>query len=54
MIDRIIENLYLSNVQDVLNEFRVDQLRNELKVCDFCLHYLIYSFYLNILAIYWQ
>ncbi|VDM10872.1 unnamed protein product [Wuchereria bancrofti] len=32
MIDRIIENLYLSDVQDVLNEFRINRLKNELKI----------------------
>ncbi|KAK6114186.1 Dual specificity phosphatase catalytic domain family protein [Brugia pahangi] len=32
MIDRILENLYLSDVQDVLNEFRIDRLKNELKI----------------------
>uniref|UniRef100_A0A1I7VPR1 protein-tyrosine-phosphatase n=1 Tax=Loa loa TaxID=7209 RepID=A0A1I7VPR1_LOALO len=32
MIDKIIENLYLSNVQDVLDESRVDRLKNELKI----------------------
>ncbi|KAM3728058.1 Dual specificity protein phosphatase [Dirofilaria immitis] len=32
MIDKIIENLYLSGVHDVLDEFRIDRLRNELKI----------------------
>uniref|UniRef100_A0A158Q6S1 protein-tyrosine-phosphatase n=1 Tax=Elaeophora elaphi TaxID=1147741 RepID=A0A158Q6S1_9BILA len=32
MIDRIIENLYLSDVQDVLDEFAVDRIKNELEV----------------------
>ncbi|CAG9533426.1 unnamed protein product [Cercopithifilaria johnstoni] len=32
MIDRIIENLYLSDVQEVLDKFRIDRLKNELKI----------------------
>ncbi|KAL3990122.1 Dual specificity phosphatase catalytic domain family protein [Acanthocheilonema viteae] len=32
MIDRIIENLYLGDMQDVLNECRIDRVRNELKI----------------------
>uniref|UniRef100_A0A2K6VU16 protein-tyrosine-phosphatase n=3 Tax=Onchocerca TaxID=6281 RepID=A0A2K6VU16_ONCVO len=32
MIDKIIENLYLSDVHDVLDECRIDRLKNELKI----------------------
>ncbi|VDK69413.1 unnamed protein product [Litomosoides sigmodontis] len=32
MIDKIIENLYLGDVQDVLHEFRIQHIKNELEI----------------------
>lgn len=41
MIDKIIENLYLGDVHDVLDEFAIEHVKNELKVCYFCYLYFI-------------